>query len=351
MPGSEIDLRSNDCLRLSTHPRIARAAIDAIERFGLGSGSSRLVSERTAVVRDAEAKFASWKGAERALITPTGYAANTALLQSIADDRTLLLLDKLAHASLIDGARLATLRGTTLRTFAHNDVDRARTIAIKHLDKDPDATIVLVTESVFSMDGDLAPLDALADLRDELANRAPCALIVDEAHATGVLDPQHARRADATVATASKALGGLGGIIAGPGEVIDAVLNDGRAFIYSTGAMPAQAAAIAEAIDILDDEPDRRERLAHNARTLRAGLAELGVRPFETDPTHIVPIVLGETDRAARAHQTLAEKGILTALIRPPTVAPGSARLRLSLHCELADADVSRIAEAVTAER
>ncbi|CAE7223664.1 bioF [Symbiodinium necroappetens] len=344
-----IDLRSNDCLRLCTHPRLAKAAHDAVDRFGLGAGSSRLIAERTGFVREIEAKIAGRKGVERALFTPTGYSANTALLQALADENTLLLLDKLAHASLIDGARLATHKGhpvgATLRTFAHNDAGRARAVACKHLEKHPDANVLLVTESVFSMDGDLAPIDALADLRDELADRAPCALIVDEAHATGVLDERHAHRADVRVMTASKALGSLGGIVLGPNAVIDTVLNEGRAFIYSTGALPLQAACIDEALRVLDDEPERRERLLADAHTIREMLAPLGVPSFDEHPTHIVPIVLGETDRAARARDALAEQGVLTALVRPPTVAPGSSRLRLSLHCELTETDLRRVSD------
>lgn len=343
-PGT-IDLRANDGLRLSTHPRLARAAHDAVTRFGLGAGASRLIAERTGFVREIEDRLARRKGVERALITPTGYGANTALLQALADGNTLLLLDKLAHASLIDGARLATHKGAHLRTFAHNDTDRARAIARKHLDKHPHANVLLVTESVFSMDGDLAPMGELADLRDELANIAPCALVADEAHATGVLDDRHAHRADVRVMTASKALGSLGGILLGPNEVIDTVLNEGREFIYSTGVLPLQAACIDEALNILDDEPDRRERLRRAARTLREMLAPLGVPSFDEHPTHILPIILGDTDRATRARDALAGRGILTALVRPPTVPPGSSRLRMSLHCELTEADLRRVSE------
>ena len=169
---------------------------------------------------------------------------------------------------------------------------------------------------------------------------------MDEAHATGVLDDDHAARADIRVMTASKALGALGGIILGPDLAIETVLNEGRAFIYTTGAMPAQAAAIDEALNVLRDEPDRRARLRNLAKSIRAELAPLGVRPFETDPTHIIPIIVGETHDAARAHAALAERGILTSLVRPPTVAPGTARLRLSLHVGLSDADADRVCDA-----
>jgi len=357
IPGA-IDLRSNDPLRLSTHPRLIAAVQDAAGRFGIGSGASRLVSERTAFVREIEAKIASFKGAERAIITPTGFAANLATLQSIADDRTLILMDKLAHASIIDGARLASLTGTTVRTFAHNDVMRARTVAYKHLEKHPDATVLLVTESVFSMDGDLAPIAELAKLRDEIngSTHASCALILDEAHATGILgetgaglDEAAGHVADITVSTASKALGALGGMICGPSQAIETVINFGRAFIYSTGAMPIQAAAISEAIDILRDEPDRRARLVEISKAVRDALAPLGVRPFETDPTPIVPVVIGDPEKARATHERLARAGIFTAFIRPPTVPPNSSRLRLSLHCGLTAEEIGRITEAITA--
>ena len=358
-PTGAIDLRTNDTLGLSTHPRMIEAVKTAAERFGVGAGASRLIAERHEIVRETEARFAEFKRAERALMTPTGFAANTALLGALADERTLILLDKRSHASLIDGALLASTAvsgGARMRTYTHNDTDRARAIAHRHIRRVDNPLVLLVTESVFSMDGDCAPIGELADLRDEINEQghADCALILDEAHATGVLgktgaggDELHGRRADVTVSTASKALGAMGGVIAGPAEVIEAVVNTGRSFIYSTGAMPIQAAAVGEALSIIRDEPQRRERLRTIIEHVRAQLAPLGVRPFETDPTPIVPIVLGETERTRRAHERLASEEILTSLIRPPTVPTGSSRLRMTLHAELSDAEVERLCASV----
>lgn len=354
-----IDLRSNDVLRLSAHPRMVEAVERSAKRFGVGSGASRLIAERTGYVRECEARFAEFKGCERALFTPTGFGANLALLGALADEKTLIMLDKLSHASLVDGALLASTSahaGAKVRTFAHNDVERARAVAEKHIERTNDALVLIVSESVFSMDGDCAPIRELAGLRDEIndSGDASAALILDEAHATGVLgetgaggDELHGHLADATVATASKALGALGGIVCGTNEVIDAVVNLGRAFIYSTGVMPIQASAIDEAVRILRDEPERRERLRAITRYVRTELAPLGVRPFDVDPTPIVPIVLGETDRARAAHERLTSEGILTSLIRPPTVATGTSRLRLTVHAEMSDGDVERVCGAV----
>jgi 7-keto-8-aminopelargonate synthetase-like enzyme len=354
-----LDLRSNDVLRLSAHPRMIEAVELAANRFGVGSGASRLIAERMGYVRECEARFASFKGCERALFTPTGFSANLALLGALADETTLILLDKLSHASLLDGALLASTSahaGATVRTFAHNDVERARTVAMKHIERTDDALVLIVSESVFSMDGDGAPVRELAALRDEIngSGGASAALILDEAHATGVLgetgaggDELHGHPADATVATASKALGALGGIVCGSDEVNNAVVNLGRAFIYSTGVMPIQASAIDEAVRILRDEPERRERLQAISRHVRAELEPLGVRPFDVNPTPIVPIVLGETERARAAHERLSGEGILTSLIRPPTVATGSSRLRLTVHVGMSDGDVERVCAAV----
>lgn len=345
-----IDCSGNDYLRLAHHPDMANAVSRAAHAHGVGCGSSRLLGGEAAPTRKAEARFAAFKRAESALLLPTGWMANTAAISALAQPGDLLLLDRFAHASLIDGARLAAAvhRDCRLRTFPHNRPDRARDIALRHLRRVPGAAVILITESVFSMDGDLAPVAELADLRDALASRgSPACLILDDAHATGILDPafNHARCADLVISTASKALGALGGIISGPAAAIDAVANFARSFIYSTGVPPTQAAAISAALDILEKEPHRREKLARIIRTTREALRASGwpVASADEHPTPIIPLIVGEPADAIALSHVMRDRGVITPAIRPPTVPRGSSRVRLSLHCELSNADLERI--------
>lgn len=340
-----VNLASNDYLGLATHPRVCRAAAEAAERYGAGAGSSPLVAGHLEVHERVEKRLAVFKHAEAALLLPTGFMANLAALTSLAGEGDVVLLDKLCHASLIDAARAS---GARVRVFPHLGYEKLERLLERYGGA---GRRLIVTDSVFSMDGDCADLPRLCDLRD----RHDALLVVDEAHGTGVLGATGgglaelqgvAGRVDVTVTTCGKALGSLGGVVSGPGVVIETLVNFARSYIYATAAAPAQAAAIEAALDVLRDEPERRARLAELTAHVRGALRERGWNVSQ-DPTPIVPLVVGESEAAVRMAQTLEKKGFLVPAIRPPTVAKGSARLRLSLRADLEDADVAGLIEAV----
>ena len=369
-----VNLASNDYLGLASHPHLRAAAVAAIEAHGTGAGSSRLVVGHLAPHARAEQRFAAFKHAQAALLCPTGFMANLAVLTALAGPGDLVCLDKLCHASLIDAARAS---GALVRVFPHLGYaklerllqDRAKT---PRLDKSASPGLsprnpgvsraprkLIVTDSIFSMDGDAADLPALCDLAD----RYDAILIVDEAHGTGVLGPSGAglgelqgvsKRIDVTVSTASKALGGLGGIVTARREVIDALVNHARCFIYTTAVPPAQAAVLEAALDILRDEPWRRQRLAELSARLTAQLAPLGLLPAprgQPSPpvvTPIIPLVVGTPQRALALAEHLARHGLYAPAIRPPTVAPGSCRVRVSLRADLDDAVLDRLVDALS---
>ncbi|MCC6908821.1 MAG: 8-amino-7-oxononanoate synthase [Phycisphaerales bacterium] len=339
----EIDLSSNDYLRLASHPLLIERVRKAALCSGVGSGSSRLAGGTRQAHAALEARFAAFKKAEAALLFPTGYMANLAVLSTLAERGDIIVLDKLCHASLFDGARLAAAQGAAVRTFPHLRYERLDALLTGHRRAHPNAARFIVTDSVFSMDGDAADLPRLAAARD--AHDA--CLIVDEAHATGVLGPcgqglDSRGVADVTISTASKALGSLGGIVSGPRVVIDCLVNAGRSFIYTTAAPPTQVAAIDAALDVIEREPQRRHRLAELSETIRHRLISLGLT-MQMDPTPIIPIHVGSAQRALVLAAHLDSHGILAPAIRPPTVAPNTARVRLSLHCGLTEEQVDRL--------
>lgn len=370
-PEGTLDLSSNDYLGLRRHPHLANVVARVVHESGVGAGSSRIVSGTSRLHEAVEKRLASLKGAARALITPTGYIANLATLTALPAPGDLILGDKLNHASLIDAARLAGAAGgvglgrgkqrVAFRTYRHKDTAQARERAERRLRVHPGSTVWIVTDAVFSMDGDLADLRALGALRDELDAMAGksgggCALIVDEAHATGVLGPGGAgldaacgHVADVVVSTASKALGSLGGVISGPEVVIRSIENFARSFMYTTGASPMQVGAIDAALDILRDEPERRERLGEISHRIRAALREGGwdVAPAELDPTPIIPLRLGGAEAALALSERLRQRGMHAPAIRAPTVAPGSERVRLSLRADLSKASEDSIISAI----
>jgi 8-amino-7-oxononanoate synthase len=331
-PGFELDGRtvtsfaSNDYLGLATHPAVVAAAHDALDRWGTGSGSSRLVVGARPVHADLEVELASWKGAEAALLFPTGFAANTGLLTTLADRPDVLVVsDELNHASIIDGARLARAQVAVAR---HADVGHVHALLAGH-----DGPALVVTDSVFSMDGDEAPVVELA----EVCRRRGALLVLDEAHAVlGPAAPDDALR----VGTLSKALGSLGGFVAGPRAIIDLLVNAARPFIFSTATTPADGAAALAALAVLRSaEGDALlARLRAHVERLRPG-----------HPSPIVPVVLGDEDVAMKASHDLLEQGLLVPAIRPPTVAPGTSRLRVALSASHTDAQVERLATALAA--
>ena len=360
---SLINLAGNDYLGLATHPHVCQAAIQAIQAHGFGSGASRLVSGHTPIHAQAEARFAAFKKAEAALIFPTGYMANLAVVATLAEPGDLICVDKLNHASLLDAARASA---ADVRVYPHRNTAKLERLLARHADTRPrpgqpknrPPRRLIITDSVFSMDGDTADLAALCDVAD----RYDAALIVDEAHATGVLGETGAglcelqgvsERVAVVISTASKALGGLGGIVTARREVIHTLINHARSFIYTTAIPAAQAAAITAALDVIRDEPDRRRRVLDLATTLRTALHELGLATT-TSPsiahntvTPIIPIVVGPPRDALALADHLREHGIFAPAIRPPTVAPNTARVRLSLRADLEDADVETLLAAL----
>ena len=327
-----VSFASNDYLGLATHPGVARAAHEAIARWGTGSGASRLVVGSRPVHDDLEAELADWKGAEAALLFPTGFAANLAVLAALASSSDVLVVsDELNHASIIDGGRLCRGRVVVAR---HDDPGHVAELLGAH-----DGPALVVTDTVFSMDGDEAPIDDLAAVcRDHGA-----LLVLDEAHA--VLGP-HPDLADATwagvdvvrIGTLSKALGSLGGFAAGSRDVVDLLVNAARPFIFTTASPPGDAAAALAALRIVRSaEGDALvARLRGHVDTVRAG-----------HPSPIVPMVLGDERRALAASARLLEEGLLVPAIRPPTVAPGTSRLRVALSAAHTDAQVERLAKAL----
>ena len=356
-----LNLAGNDYLGLAQHPALVAAAVEATTQYGVGSGASRLVSGTTPLHAEVEARFAAFKHAEAALMFVSGYTANLGLLAAVAGPGDLIVQDRLNHASLIDAARQS---GATVRTVPHGAAGHAKAArllaahAAASQNARQNARRFLVTDSVFSMDGDTADLPSLLALADDHDTQ----LIVDEAHATGVLGATggglveaqgvgaHTRLL-AVVSTASKALGGLGGIVTGSQILIDTLINRARPFIYTTAPPPAQVAALGAALGVVAQDPARRDRLAEISTTLRTALTARGwpdVLPGG-HPTPIVPLHVGDSDAALALAERLDAAGVLAVAIRPPTVPSGTARVRLGLRCDLTDAEVTRVIDAVGA--
>ncbi len=356
-----INFAGNDYLALSTHPDLVDAAIAAIRAHGTGAGASRLVIGHQPIHEQVEERFAAFKHAEAALLLPTGSVANLAVVTALVGRGDLVCLDKLSHASLIDAARLS---GATVRVYPHLRLDKLQRLLARHkqdADQTTDSTgrpprRLILTDTVFSMDGDVADLPALCDLADFNDSM----LVVDDAHGTGVLGKTGAglcelqgvsHRVTATVSTASKALGGLGGIVTSRREVIDTLVNRARPFIYTTAIPPAQAAAIGAALDVVRDEPERRSRVLELARRLRSGLKRIdqchNAQPIRQTVTPIVPVVVGSSADALKLSAHLGDCGYFVPAIRPPTVAPGAARVRISLRADLEDGDIDGLLEAL----
>ena len=330
-----VNFASNDYLGLARNPALSGAAARAAREFGWGAGSARLLSGTTAWHAELERAVADFRGTEDAVVFPTGYMGNLGMLVALADRHDLVLYDRLVHGSLIDGIRLSHARTVPL---AHRDVAVAREIL---KEKPGDGLRFLVTDSVFSMDGDLAPLRELADL----ANETGATLLVDDAHGVGVLGGAGrgaleflgvGREVAVSSGTLSKAVGGLGGFVSGPKPVCDLIRSKARTFLFATAAPPAVCAAAVEGIRLVREGTPLRERLHALVRRFKLGLEGLGV-PTEPTPVPIVPIPIGETAKALQVAASLLQKGFYAPAIRPPTVPDGTARLRISmtaLHTE-----------------
>jgi 8-amino-7-oxononanoate synthase len=330
----------NDYLNLTQHPAVKQAAIAAIERYGAGSGASRLITGNHPLYAELEARLARIKEAEAAVVFGSGYLANSGIIPVLIGRDGLVLLDELAHACIFAGAQLS--RGKVI-TFRHNDVVHARELLAQHRAAHDRALIV--TDGIFSMDGDLAPLDDLLALAEEY----DAWLMTDDAHGIGVVGGGRGSSFSGNrhipvplqMGTLSKAVGAYGGYLCASGPVIDLMRNRARTVIYSTGLPPSAVAAAIAALDVIEREPDYAALPVKKAKafTQRLGLPEA--------QSPIVPVVIGEADAAVSASQVLADAGFLAAAIRPPTVPQGTARLRLTFTALHPDEEIERLADVV----
>lgn len=328
-----IDLASNDYLGLARDERLAEAAAEAARREGVGAGASRLVTGNRPAHEALEETIAAYKGAERALLFSSGYAANVGVLTALAGPRDRIYADRLSHASLIDGARQS---GARFRMYRHGDLEHLRTMmAADGVEDGGRGTAYVLTDGVFSMDGDLAPLPELAELAEEVG----AVLVVDDAHGTGVVGPEGRgtvahfgleERVPVRVATLSKALGAQGGVVLGEAPLIELLVNRARSFIYSTGIAPPVAAAAREAVDLARGGDDRRRRLREHLQILREGCEARGYRVLGADPAPMIAVVVGAPEPTLRLAERLAEAGVRAPAIRPPTVPEGTSRIRLA---------------------
>jgi 8-amino-7-oxononanoate synthase len=321
----------NDYLGLAQHPALKEAAIQAIKRHGVGAGASRLVTGNHPLYAELEDRLARWKGTAAACVFGSGYLTNAGIAQALLGSDDLILIDELAHSSLWTGARLS--RATVL-AFRHNDASQVADLLAEQRAKRGRALIV--TESVFSMDGDRAPLRQLS----QLAQRHDAWLMVDDAHDLDVGDPDSVEVA-LRIGTLSKALGGYGGYLCASQPVIELMRNRARTLIYSTGLPPAVVAAAMAALDVLARNPEICHVPIAKAQlfTRAAGLPEAA--------SAIVPVIIGEAAAALEASRMLEQEGFLVVAIRPPTVPAGTARLRLAFNVHHPDAEVERLARVI----
>jgi glycine C-acetyltransferase len=322
-----INLASNNYLGLSNHPRMNRAAADAAERFGAGTGAVRTIAGQMRMHLDLEERFAAFKHADAALLFQSGFTANAGTVAAILGPDDVIVSDRLNHASIIDGGRLSKAE---IKVFEHRDAADAERLLTETAK--PGRRQLLITDGVFSMDGDIAPLGDLV----EVAETHGAIMMVDDAHASGVLGAGGAGtvdhfglhgRVDVQVGTLSKAIGVLGGFIAGPQHLIDWLKNRGRPYLFSTSAPPAVVAACIAALDVIRDEPDRLERLWTNTRLFKEGLHEMGFDTGESQ-TPITPVITGDEERTQLFGDRLFEAGVFCPAIVFPTVARGRARVR-----------------------
>ncbi len=342
-----IVLCSSNYLGLASHPRLKCAAIEATERLGVCSAASRLIAGNNELYRTLEERLADFKGREAALVYSTGYMANLGVISALVKEGDVVYTDALSHASIIDGSRLSR---ATVKTFPHNDLD-----ALTRLLKSDTAfrRKLIVVDGVYSMDGDLAPLPDLA----KLAKSYDALLMLDDAHGTGVLgehgggtsehfgfkDPDVV---DIEIGTLGKALGSFGAYVAGSRSLREYLINRSRSLIFTCALAPSALAAAIAALDVLQHEPGHRQRLWENVRHFREGLHRLGLST-EPSVTHILPVMTYERQRTMELCERLLELGVFCQGIRPPTVPPGSARLRFTVTADHTRADLDQALEAV----
>lgn len=348
-----LNFSSNDYLGLANHPALKAAAVGAVEQFGAGAGASRLVCGSLAVHHELEEALAAFKGTEAALTFATGFAAAQGAITALLGKGDVLIVDKLVHACIVDAAKLS---GAKLRVFRHNDLNDLEAKlkwARNHsaVSGQRSARILVVTEGVFSMDGDLAPLLNLVELKE----RYGAWLMVDEAHATGLFGERRGGlveefgltgRVEIQMATLGKAVGAAGGAICGSRKLIDLLVNRARSFIFSTAPVPAAAAAARAGLEVIQSAEGaaRRERLWLLVEELKRGLIGAGLAPSAVRAP-IVPVVVGAEARAVRLAQALREAGVFVPAIRYPTVARGAARLRFTVSADHTADDLAQLCD------
>jgi 8-amino-7-oxononanoate synthase len=335
-----INFSSNNYLGIANHPALAAAAKEAIDRYGCGSGASRLISGNMTLHEELETKLATFKGTEAALVFNSGFQANTGILSTLTGEGDVIFSDALNHASIIDGCRLSRAKSIV---YAHGDLDQLES-ALK-LEVNAGRKLI-VTETIFSMDGDEAPLGRIV----ELAEKYGAMVMVDEAHATGICGSTGAgivakfglsERVAVQMGTLGKALGGFGAYVAGSRALRELLINRCRSFIFTTSLPPAIMAMAMAALDLVQQEPERREALWNNCRMLQAGLRELGFS-LGSGESPILPLVIGDAAECMQFSERLLAKGIFAQGIRPPTVPPETSRLRITLMATHTRAQIDR---------
>ena len=323
---SVVNLSSNNYLGFTSHPRLRQRALDALSSLGVGTGSVRTIAGTMQIHMELERRLATFKKTEATVVFQSGFAANAGTVAALLSRDDVIVSDELNHASIIDGARLSR---ATIKVFPHRDVAAARAILA---DLPRGQRTLLITDGVFSMDGDLGALPGLCDIADEFG----CIMMVDDAHASGVFGSQgrgtvdhfglHGR-VDVQVGTLSKALGALGGYVAGSRALIEFLYRRARPFLFSTSHPPSVAAACLAALDVLETEPQWMEQLWENTRFFKAGLDALGFNTGQSE-SPITPVIVGESSRAVRLSDRLFEEGVFAQGITFPTVARDKARVR-----------------------
>ncbi|MFA6320235.1 MAG: 8-amino-7-oxononanoate synthase [Candidatus Omnitrophota bacterium] len=341
-----VDFSSNDYLGLSNHPALIEAAKEASDKYGVGSSGSRLLSGDNDIYHKLEEKTAEFKGKEKALVFNSGYQANVGILSALYGEGDVIFSDKLNHASIVDGLMLS---GVKFFRFKHNDNAHLESLLEKERFKFKRALII--TETIFSMDGDRPDLKGLVALKEKF----DCAIMVDEAHATGIFGPRGSGiveaegltdKIDLIMGTFGKALGSFGAYLASSGDVIDYMVNKCRSFIYSTALPPATIACNLAGIELVKKEPHRRQELLRSAEYLRNILKERG---FDVNgSSQIIPVIIGDNNKTVKAAEALQAKGYWVLPIRPPTVPQGEARLRFSLSFDHKTTVLKRLADDIS---
>ncbi len=340
-----LNFSSNDYLGLARNPLVLSAIKEAVQCYGAGATASRLVTGTLTCHEELEQQLAKLKGYPAALVFGSGYAANVGIISALMGREDHIFIDRLAHASLVDAAVLSRAK---VHRFHHNDPADFRRAAQRC---PAGGKRLMVTESVFSMDGDLAPLTDLTGVAEE----SGAMVLIDEAHATGVFGPAGAglvrlrgleAQVNCSMGTLSKALGGYGGFVACSAEMRRWLIHKARSFIYSTALPPAMIGAAQGALQCLHENPGMGGQLLERATLFRTQLQELGLDTGSSE-SQIIPVMVGDNDRAVRLHRRLVERGVLAVAIRPPTVPQGTARLRLSVTLEHTSEVLTRVADTI----